>query len=90
MRTRRASPWRGPVSVTVHPGRLRFEIVRRGWSASDLAREARLSPATISAALGGRPIAAKSLDLIGDAFTRVAAKKAIDELIMGEPFDLGQ
>lgn len=89
MRPNRASAWSSPVSVIVHPGRLRFEMVRRGWSASDLAREARLSPATISAALAGRPIAAKSLDLIGEAFTRVSARKAIDELIMGDPFQFG-
>ena len=76
------------MSVIVHAGRLRFEMVRRGWSASDLARESRLSPATISTALAGRPIAAKSLDLIGDAFTRVSARKAIDDLIMGDPFGL--
>ena len=74
------------MSVIVHAGRLRFEMVRRGWCASDLARESRLSPATISAALASRPIAAKSLDLIGDAFTRVSARKAIDDLIMGDPF----
>jgi len=49
------------VSVVVHAGRLRFEMVRRGWSVSDLARESRLSAATISAALAGRPMAAKSL-----------------------------
>ena len=77
------------MSVTVHAGRLRFEMVRRGWCASDLARESRLSPATISAALSGRPIAAKSLDLIGDAFTRVPSRKAIDELIMGDSFEIG-
>lgn len=77
------------MSIIVHAGRLRFEMVRRGWSASDLARESRLSPATISAALAGRPIAAKSLDLIGDAFTRVSARKAIDDLIMGDSLGLG-
>jgi transcriptional regulator with XRE-family HTH domain len=77
------------VSVSVHPGRLRFEIVRRGWSASDLARESRLSAATISAALAGRPIAAKSLDLIAEAFTRVPARQAIDGLIMGDSYGLG-
>jgi transcriptional regulator with XRE-family HTH domain len=63
---------------------LRFQMVRRGWSASDLARESRLSPATISAALAGRPIAAKSLDLIAATFTRVPARQAIDGLIMGD------
>ena len=80
--------WSYPVSVIVHAGRLRFEMVRRGWSGADLAREARLSPATISAALAGRPIAAKSLDLIAETFTRVPARQAIDGLIMGDSFGL--
>ena len=35
------------MSVVVHPGRLRQEMARRGWSGRDLAREARLSEATI-------------------------------------------
>lgn len=77
------------MSVIVHAGRLRFEMVRRGWSASDLARESRLSPATISAALAGRPIAAKSLDLIAHTFSRVPARQAIDALIMGDVEGLG-
>lgn len=77
------------MSVVVHAGRLRYEMVRRGWSASDLARESRLSPATISVALAGRPIAAKSLDLIASAFTRVPARKAIDGLIMGDLHGIG-
>lgn len=76
------------MSIVVDVARLRFEMVRRGWSAVDLAREARLSPATISAALAGRPIAAKSLDLIADAFTRVSARKAIDGLLGGDWPDL--
>jgi transcriptional regulator with XRE-family HTH domain len=72
------------VSVVVDAARLRFEMVRRGWSAVDLAREARLSPATISAALASRPIAAKSLDLIADVFTRVPPRQAIDRLLTGD------
>jgi len=66
------------MSVIVHAGRLRFEMVRRGWSASDLARESRLSPATISAALAGRPIAAKSLDLKVPQSLLVSADEVIE------------
>ena len=69
------------MSVIVHAGRLRFEMVRRGWSGTDLARESRLSPATISAALAGRPIAARSLDLIAEVFARVPPRQTIDRLI---------
>jgi lambda repressor-like predicted transcriptional regulator len=70
------------MSVVVHPGRLRQEIARRGWAARDLAREARLSEATVSAALAGKPIAASSVALIANALTRVPASDVIDSLIL--------
>ncbi len=70
------------MGVVVHPGRLRQEMARRAWSAVDLARESRLSQATISAALAGRPIAAQSLGLIAEALTRVPALDVIDSLVM--------
>jgi lambda repressor-like predicted transcriptional regulator len=76
------------MSVTVHPGRLRYEIARRGWDPVDLAREARLSPATVSAALAGRSIAARSLALIAAALLRTPPNPEIDQLILGEP-DVG-
>jgi lambda repressor-like predicted transcriptional regulator len=57
------------------------EMVRRGWAASDLARESRLSEATISAALTGRPIAARSLGLIAVALSRVPPIAGIDALL---------
>jgi len=69
------------MSVVVEHERLRAEIARRGWSASDLAHEARLSQATVSAALAGRPIAAKSLALIARALMRVPVVDAIDALL---------
>lgn len=70
------------MGVVVHPGRLRQEMARRGWAATDLAREARLSQATVSAALDGRPIAVSSLALIANALTRVPANRLIDSLLM--------
>jgi transcriptional regulator with XRE-family HTH domain len=75
------------VSVAIHPGRLRYEMARRGWSAAQLARESKLSGATISAALAGRPIAAQSLVLIGEALLRVPPIDAIDSLILGDRED---
>jgi lambda repressor-like predicted transcriptional regulator len=72
------------MSVVIHPGRLRQEITRRGWSARDLAHEARLSEATVSAALAGKPIAASSVALIANALTRVPASDVIDSLILNE------
>jgi hypothetical protein len=49
-----------------------------------LAREARLSPATISAALAGRPIAARSLTMIADALLHAPVLDVIDLLIKHE------
>jgi lambda repressor-like predicted transcriptional regulator len=70
------------VSVVVHPGRLRQELARRGWAARDLAREARLSEATVSTALAGKPIAARSLALITEALVRAPILPAVDGLLM--------
>lgn len=70
------------MSVVVHPGRLRQELARRGWAARDLAREARLSEATVSAALAGKPIAARSVALIAEALARVPTLPAVDALLM--------
>jgi transcriptional regulator with XRE-family HTH domain len=76
------------VSVVIHPRRLRQEMTRRGWAATDLAREARLSQATISTALGGRPIAATSLALIAKALSRTPVLDIIDALIVSNDLDL--
>ena len=70
------------MSVVVHPGRLRQEMVRRGWAACDLARASRLSEATVSAALAGRPIAARSLMLMAEALRRAPANHVVDSLLM--------
>ena len=59
-------------------------MARRGWAARDLAREARLSEATVSTALAGKPIAARSVGLIADALTRVPALPAVDALLMSD------
>jgi transcriptional regulator with XRE-family HTH domain len=73
------------MSVRVDGRQLRREMVRRGWDAVDLAREARLSPATLSAALAGRPIAASSLSLIAAALVRTPAVEMLDKLMLREP-----
>jgi hypothetical protein len=76
------------MSVVVHPGRLRQEMTRRGWAATDLAR-ARLSQATISTALAGRPVAARSLALIAKALSQAPILDVVDALIMRERADDG-
>lgn len=59
--------------VVVHAGRLRHEMVRRGWSGLDLAR----SPARVSAALAGQPIAAATLGLIAKALSEAPPGAAL-------------
>jgi hypothetical protein len=61
----------------------------RGWDAIDLARQSRLSPATVSAALAGKPIAARSVALIAEALVRVPCNELIDRLVRTESTDLG-
>jgi transcriptional regulator with XRE-family HTH domain len=70
------------MSVVIHPGRLRQALARRGWSAADLARVAGVSRPTVGAALGGRPITARSLRLMAEALAREPALTAIDDFLM--------
>ena len=77
------------MSLVVHAGRLHHEMVRRGWAAADLARQANLSPATIGAALAGRPISARSLAGIAKALSSVPASPSIDLLILDDGQELG-
>ena len=72
------------MSVAVHPGRLRLELARRGWSAADLAKESGLSQPTISAALAGRAITARSLALVARALAGAPVLEVVDTLLMGE------
>ena len=59
-------------------------MARRGWAAVDLARESRVSQATVSTALSGRPIAEKSLALMAAALKRTPVMDVLDSLIMRE------
>ena len=76
------------MSVVVRPGHLRQEMIRRGWAATDLARESRLSQATISAALAGRPIAERSLALIAKALSRASVLDVVDSLVLQDGPDM--
>ncbi len=64
-------------------------MTRRGWAAIDLARESRLSQATISTALAGRPVAEKSLALIAKALSRTPVLDVVDALIMSDRSEAG-
>ena len=69
------------MSVPVDPERLRYELAIRGMAAIDLARQARLSPATVSAALAGKPIAEASLALIAQVLEVTPASEFLKRLV---------
>jgi transcriptional regulator with XRE-family HTH domain len=77
------------MSIALDAARLRQELARRGWGAADLAREAHLSQATVSAALSGRPVAARTLGMIASALMRTPAIDLIDSLIATDGPRLG-
>jgi lambda repressor-like predicted transcriptional regulator len=78
------------MTVAVHPGRLRQELARRGWAASDLSREAQLSQATVSAALAGRAVAERSLTAIVKALARAPVLDGVDAILRDDSSrDLG-
>lgn len=68
----------------MHPGRLRLEMARRGWSATDLAREAGVSRPTVSAAMSGKAVAARTLGLVAAALARAPVLPVIDSLVLGD------
>lgn len=77
------------MSLSVNARQLRLEMALRGWDAVDLARASRLSTATVSTALAGKPIAAKSVAQIATAITQHPANEVIDRLVRGDSHDLG-
>jgi lambda repressor-like predicted transcriptional regulator len=72
------------MSVTVPPERLRYQLAIRGMSARDLARKARLSDATVSTALDGKPIAVTSLRLMATALQATPVNPVIEKLLSPE------
>jgi hypothetical protein len=59
-----------------------MEMTRRGLEAADLARLSGLSAPTISAALAGRAVAARSLARLVRALMTAPVLDGIDELLM--------
>lgn len=69
------------MSAALATGRLRFEMSRRGLNQSVLANLCGLTPATICAALGGRPVAESTAARIARALCAVDPIPGIDELL---------
>jgi transcriptional regulator with XRE-family HTH domain len=77
------------MSVFIHSARLRRELALRGLSASEMAHEAGVSAATVSAALAGRPISVHSLSLMIKVLLRIPVMDVADSLLLSEPEDRG-
>jgi transcriptional regulator with XRE-family HTH domain len=67
----------------VNTQRLQVEMTRRGITALDLAREAKVSAPTVRAALSGRAIRVASLGCIAGALARIAVIEGVDALLVG-------
>lgn len=69
------------MSVVLAADRLRFELARRGWGNADLARAARVSPPTVTAALAGRRVAPTTLVRIARALADTPPVAGADEIL---------
>jgi transcriptional regulator with XRE-family HTH domain len=69
------------MSVPVWAARLSYELALRGMTAFALAKLAGVSPATVSAALAGKNIAATSLKLMADALETIPVSDFMRRLI---------
>ncbi len=69
------------MSVVLAADRLRFELARRGWGNADLARAARVSAPTVTAALSGRPVAPRTLMRIAVALADTPPVAGVDDIL---------
>lgn len=70
------------MSVNIRSEVLRHQLALRGLSGLDLARKAGLSSATVSAAMTGHAISARSLQQIAMTLTRIPVIEGVDELVV--------
>jgi lambda repressor-like predicted transcriptional regulator len=69
------------MSIAFDPARLAYEMAIRGLSGTDVARKAVLSPATVSTALAGKPIAEASALLIVKALDATPVVEILVRLV---------
>ena len=61
--------------------RLRRELVIRGWNGVDLAIHAQVSPATVSAALRGRPVASNTIRKMALALSKAPPLAGTEDIL---------
>ena len=61
--------------------RLRRELVIRGWNGVDLAHHALVSPATVSAALQGRPVNSNTIRKMALAFSKAPPLAGTEDIL---------
>jgi len=69
------------MSFAVDPARLAYQMAVRGLSASDLARKARVSPATLSAARAGKRVREDSWRQVARALNETPVDPDIERLL---------
>ena len=69
------------MGVRLNPVRLRRKLAVRGLHSADLARLAELSAATVSTAMQGRSVSARTLRKIAVALVRVEILPGTEELL---------
>jgi lambda repressor-like predicted transcriptional regulator len=70
------------MGIAISPHSISRELARRGWSHTDLARAARLSNATVSAACAGRRVSPTTLRLIAAALATAPTLAGVDGLLL--------
>jgi transcriptional regulator with XRE-family HTH domain len=70
-------------SARIKVDRLRLELARRGWHASDLASAASVSAPTITSAMNGRPVSARTIAKIARALLTAPVIAGVEELLVG-------
>jgi DNA-binding Xre family transcriptional regulator len=69
------------MGVLVRPEHLEREMVRRGWTSADLARFARVSPATVTAMRTGKAVSPHSVHAVARALASSPPLDGIDGLL---------
>jgi hypothetical protein len=70
------------MGAVIATDRLRYELARWGWGNADLARAAKVSPPTVTAALAGRPVAPRTLKRIAMALSATPPLAGAEDILL--------